>query len=567
MKQLLALLLILTLLVGCVANPPTEPSQPTQPQTDPPTEPPAPTLYVPQGDLEQQTAGAVRSYPLNAYCDGMIRMGDRVVLYYLGEQMTMKVYTGDNLALDQVTSHHIAMPANANGVRVTEHGIFYFDPGTNTVVILNNQLREKYRGELPEGIQGIPVVNDTMDTVYFCTAEGIRFLDLNTGIAHLLRRQEQYSGILMDICFGGDLLMCAVTQQDGTLAMEFISTETGLQAGKDPALRWVETLGDQYFLMRYDSGEQYLFGQQDQTEKFEFLKPEGDATILAALELGGILRITRQENSYVMDLYDLETGLRKASVTLEGLEQLRNVTADPRGYVWFLDADTLYRWDVLDSTVEDETVYTEPWYTEGDPNAAGLLQCQSDADALGQRFGLEIRIWKDAVQAPWENMIPDFRVEVFENALAELEAVFVLFPEDMLAKLGTICDSGKVTVSVVADTGTEQGQQTWTDGDAHIAVEAGETLRTELLRTLYRVLDTYVLSQNSMLDEWDAEKPVEDRIRFFLAALTPENEAFFEDWYDQSKLRTLCRAIRRAFDMGDYEAELPWEQYLEDPLY
>lgn len=567
MKRLLALLLILTLLAGCVANVPTEPSQPTELPTDPPTEPPAPTLYAPGSPVEQKTNGAVRSYPLNAYCDGMVLMGSRVVLYYLGEQMTMKAYTGADLALDMVATYHIAIPANATDIQVTEQGIFYYDPGTNTVVVLNAQLREKHRAELPEGVQGNPVVNRAMDTVYYCTSEGIRSLDLNTGIAHLLRWQEDYSGVLMGACFDGDLLMCAVTQQDGTLATEFISTGTGLQMDKDPALRWVKTLGDQFFLMRYAAGEQYLFGQRDQEERFEYLAPEGDGITLAALELGGVLRITQQESGYVMDLYELESGLRKASVTLDGLERLRNVIADPRGYIWFLDDDTLYRWDVAESPISDDTMYTAPWYTEGDPNEAGLAQCQRDAETLGQRYGLEIRIWKDAVLTPWEKMVPDFRVEVFETALAELEAVFGLFPEDMLAKLGTICDSGKVSISIVADTGTEQGQQTWVDGSAYIAVEAGETLRTELLRTIYRVLDTYVLGQNSMLDEWDADKPVEDRIQYFLQALSPENESFFESWTNQSKLRTLCRAIRRAFDMGDYESALPWEQYLEEPLY
>ena len=302
MKRLLALLLILTLLAGCVANVPSEPTQATEPSVDPPTELPAPTLHAPDSAVEQQTNGTVRSYPLNAYCDGMILMGDRVILYYLGEQMTVKAYSGDDLALDMVTTYHIAIPANANGVQTTQQEIFYFDPVTNTVVILNAQLREKHRVELPDGIQGSPVVNRAMDTVYYCTAEGIRSLDLNTGIAHMLRRQENYSGILMGACFDGDLLMCATTQQDGTMAMEFISTQTGLQIDKDPALRWIKTLEDQFFLMRYEGGEQYLFGQRTQEERFEYLIPEGNAVTLAALELGGVLRIVQQEKALFVKL-------------------------------------------------------------------------------------------------------------------------------------------------------------------------------------------------------------------------------------------------------------------------
>lgn len=567
MKRLLALLLALMMLAGCTVDRPTEPPQ-TDPPTVPPTDPPAHSLYVADSVVEQQTHGAVRAYFLEGSFDGMALLKDRVVLYHTAEQMTLKAYTGDDLTYVTSASHHISIPDGGEGLQVSEQGIFYYDPTTRTMVILNEQLQEKHKVELPEGIQGVPVVNGAMDTAYYSTAEGIRALDLNSGIAHMLRQQENFAGRIYAQCFDGALLLCAFDEDDGAVTTEFISAETGLQVGKDPSMHWVESFGDQYFLNRSRTGEAtYLFGNMGAEETWEFVVPEGAGEIVPALALGGVLVIREQDDGFAMDFVSLETGLRTASVTLTGIENPDHVTVDPKGYVWFMDGDTLYRWEVAKSFVTDEEAYTSPWQTEGDSNETALLECQADAAFLGEKYGVEIRIGKDAVAAPWENMVSETRAEAFEAALAELDELFSVFQEGMLADVGTICDSGKFTICIVADTGADQGQQTWLDGNAYVAVETGEDFDTELLRAVYRVMDTYILSKTSVMDDWDAEKPAEDRARYMIEALAEDNEDFFDDWYRQSKLRLLCRGIRRAFGMIWYEAELPWEQYLDDPLY
>lgn len=568
MKRLLAFLLAMMLLAGCTVVQPTEPTTPTQPTeapTAPPTEPPKPSLYRPT-EVETKTDGAVRVYPLQGYCDGMFLLGNRVVLYYLDEQTQLKAYTGQELTLDTVVSSHLPF-SESDGAQVTEQGIFLYDPSIHTAVLMNRQLQETKRVELPQGIQGIPVINREMNTVYFCTSEGIRALDISTGIAHMLRQEDGYSGVLLGGCFGGDLLMCAVSGAPGGDYVEFVSTQTGLQVGKDAAVRWVKTEGQEYLLERMDHTETVcLFGSREE-DVIQRIKPATADAVFSLVEQGSVLAVTEGKFDTTLDMYSLETGLRTASVTAEIVGAVRNVVADPSGDVWFMDDQNLYRWEPGKSAAQDETVYTQPWYTDTDPNEAGLAQNRLDASALGETYGLEIRVWKDAVLAPWEKMTPEFRTEVFAGALEEMESVFAIFPEGMLAELGTICDRETVSISIVADTGMEQGQVTWRDGNAYIAVEPGQTLRTELLRTLYRVMDTYVMGKNSILDEWDADKPAEDRARYFVEALTPDNEDFFEGWYAQEKLYTLCRAVRRAFGYRYYEAELPWEQYLDEPLY
>ena len=564
MKRWIALLLLMAVLVGCAAPRPTEPSQETGAQTTAPTDP---FLYYPGSAVELQTGGAVREYPLNGYCDGMVLLEDRVVLYYLDEQMQLKVFSGDTLTLDSVASHHIPFRENAEGLQITEEGIFYYDPGTRTAVILNHQLREKRKIELPKDLQGIPVISEDMDTVFYSTPDGIRALDLDSGIARMLRMQINYSGMLSGQCFDGSYLICQTTAADGSETTEFISAETGLLARRAKNIHWLDSMGDSYLLeLEANSGSRYLYGTKA-GELIEFLVSEGDKTVLPALEIGAVLTVTEEDSRYTMDLYQLETGLRTASVILEDLEDLRNVVADSRGYVWFMDDASLYRWDVAKSAVSDGTVYTGPWYTNQDPDEEGLKQCQTDAQVLGEKYGVEIRIWKDAVSAPWEKLIPEFQVDALEAALKELEGVLAQFPEGKLEEICSIYKNNKICFCIVADTGMDQGQVTWVDGNAYIAVETGNMFRTELLRTLYRVMDTYVLSKTSRLDEWDAEKPAEDRARYFMEAMTENNSTFFAKGAAQTKLRTLCRAIRDAFDMKEYRAELPWEQYLDAPLY
>ena len=566
MKRLLALLLVLTTLAGCTVTQPTEPTVPTEAPTAAPTAPPPVSLYVPDSDVETATAGAVRMYHAGSQCDGMLLVGDRVVLYYLSEQMQLKAYEGENLTQSAVASSHIPFPANGNGIQVVGKEIFYYNPGSNTMVILNEQLHERNHWRLPDGIQGVPVINGAANTAYFSNAEGVRAMDLSTGIAHMLRQQENYTGVLMDSCFDGKYLMCGTNHSNGT-SVEFISTETGLLSGKDVQIQWIDSFGSLYFLERLDGQDSdYLFGQSE-GDILEILVPEDADAVYPALELGGVLTVTPGEVGCVLDLYALDSGLRTASVTLEHIDVLHNVVADPQGYVWFMDEGNLYRWEPSKSSVQDETVYTAVWQISADPNESALAQCKADAESLKEQYGILIRFGKEAAQAPWEKMTPESRVPAIESALQTMEEVFSIFPEGMLSEIATIYENDTITISIMADTGMEQGQQTWVDGNAYIALETGENLRAELLRTLYRVMDTYLMAHTVRLDDWDAAKPAEDRARYFMEALTPDNQEFFEGWYEQTKLITLCSAFRSAFGMWYHEAELPWEQYLDEPLY
>ncbi len=564
MKRTIALALAALLLTGCAITGPSEPTG--EPTTEPSTQETLdPGLYDPESLLEAQTGGAVRVYPLEEACDGIWILGDRVVLQQGENQTRLDLYTGEDLVLEASIPRNPPMNADGIGTQLTDQGLAYYHAGTGTLVVLDSQLQERYLYSMTDQVQGIPVLSHDLATAYYCTDEGIRALDLETGIAHMLRLQDSRLSELTGSCFDGELLVC-VTQEEDRTVTEFIQSANGQSVGRDLSLVQVDTYGDRYFLIREPEGQRvYQFGTRGQAME-QFTPADPSVQVVPLLEGNCVLTVSTGYNT-TLDLYDLDSGLRTASVTLEDISA-QGFTWDSRGWIWFLgNDDLLCRWDPSRSGLEEAVSYINPWYTLETPDEEGLAQCQAEADRIGQTYGVELRLWQSALEGLWQDMTPEYRVEVYEDCLAQAEEVLALFPEDILVQMGSLCASGKITISLVGDCGFEGCAQEWSDGNAYIAVATDDSFRENLLGMLYRVMDTYVLSQTSMLDSWKAEKPVEDRMNLFRQALEVDNGEYFEASGVQKQLKTLCQAIRRAFGLRKYESVLPWEQYLETPLY
>lgn len=567
MKRLLAFLLAILLLTGCTALP-----DPTEPQvTPPPTEteaPLGPALYRESGAVEQSTNGAVWTWPLERNCGGVLLMGNTVLLYFSGEQTQLNAYVGEDLRLKTSVSRYPRLPEDGNGIQITDQGLSYYSPEENALVVLDKSLREIHKHILPDNIQGIPVVSPDLRQAYYSTGGEIRVLDLSTGIGHLLRQQPDQASVLTGSCLDGTLLVMVTESEDGTVKTSFLRSADGLEVGTDATLDVAVSGKDLYFLHRGTGGiPTYLFGKGEEPLNL-FTPAQPAARVFPVLELEMVVTAWEEEDATLLECYDLNSGLRTAAVTLPGITGVRNIIADPAGNLWFLnDQNTLCRWTPAASGVEDETVYTALWETDHNPDADALADCRAKAEALGQKYGVALRLWRDAITAPWERLTAENRVEVYTHMLEVTDQVLGLFPEGFLSQLGTVSDNGLLTVSLVADAGPQGSQQTWLNGNAHLAVEPGDTMDAELLRSIYRVMDTYVLGKNSMLDDWKADKPAEDRAQLFVDAMMPDNGELFDTASAQRELRTLCRAIRDAFEMKKYESQLPWEQYLEDPLY
>ena len=566
MKRLLALLLILVMLAGCTVQRPEPTTEPTTEPTDSPTEPTSPPgapLYIANSELEQQTAGAVKAYKAHKHFEAMQPLGDNLLVFLpQSSAADIHVYAGEELYLRFTSA---LLPANP-AIQISDNGISYYNKSSREIVLLDADLNETDRIKLPENAMGTPVVDPQQKYAYFCTENEIRALDLETGIARLLRQVTATEQTVRDVCFDGRVLLCDVTDGNQDSYLAFIDTANGKLLGKDTESRTLETFGDAFLMT--DSNGNALYGTWD-TEIVEFNPAGTQYRVWSALSLGGAVAVRTGTDRVILDFYTLETGLRTASVTLPGVAEVNSVVADSvRGCVWFLTTDTegqklLCRWDYALSPVTEETVYLTPCYTEENPDEDGLTELQNRADKLGSTNGMEIRIWKNAVTAPWENLKADYRVSSFRNTLETMEQVLAAFPEGMIAKLASISATGSTSVSIVRGAGeTAQYHFQWNERSTYIALETGENGEAAFCEALYRVMDTYLLNSNSILDEWDSDNPVADRTQIFRYAMSADMAEFFEDEDNWDKLDQLCESIRDAFDLEDYEGVLLWEQYL-----
>ena len=575
MKRLLVILLVLFLLTGCVTQPVETTQQTESSATEELVESRAPGEQLEEyfNSIREQTNGAVKAYRTenNAACNGVLPLGDRMVFFYKDEIVT---YVEEYLYREDSVREVGDLLPQTHMVQVTDTRIAYYLEESRTFVLRDFSLAEVAREELSADIQGYPVYDEGSNTVYYCTAEGIRALNLDSGIARLLRQQTNYWQELTQSAFDGQMLVCSISDQDDMESTMYIMADTGMQIDDDACVHDLYTYGEDYFLVRWaDAQPEYLFGQRG-GEPMCFLPDGQPQQVVPALELGGVVTASTTEDGVALCFYDLDSGRKTAAVTLPDFTEVRGIVADQRGYIWFLAVDPetglnrVYQWTVQKSPAKDDTVYTSPRYTEESPDTEGLAACEARAQTMGETYGIQLRIWEDAVAAPWENMKAEYRVASFQSALDELDGIFSQFPEGFLAQLGEICKSGAVTISLVQDAGSETtAHQQWLSGNAYVAVELGDEMQEQLYYWLYRVIDTYVLNHSSKIDEWNAEHPVDDRSELFTAAMTSGNEELFASDSLQSKLLQLCKAIRDAFELEKFESALPWEQYLNTPLY
>ena len=571
MKRLIALLLVLMLLAGCTVQNPEPTTVPTAEPTDSPTEhtdPPGTPLYIQNSELEQQTNGAVKAYDVHKSSVALYPMGETLLVFFPREQYAdqIHIYGGEVLYLRGTARPDSSVKPGNIGVQISERGISYYNESSREIVLMDAALNETDRVELPWGAQGTPVVDPQQKYAYFCTENEIRVLDLETGIARLLRQENVEWQSVYDVCFDGRVLLCDVIDEEQNGYLAYIDTSNGKLLGKDTAGWDFDSYGDAFLLTNTDGNA--LYGTWD-TEVQELTLAGEVEQVWELLPLGGALAVGTGEDGVVLDFYTLGTGLRTASVTLTGAADVYSVVADERNNcVWFLMLDDsgkqlLCRWDYEMSAVTDETVYLHSRYTEQNPDVEGLRQIQTEADALGTANGMEIRIWKDAVKAPWEDLQSDYRVSSFRNTLDAMENVLSAFPEGMIAKLASISTTGVTTVSIVrSESDSAQAHFKWHERSTYIALGSGEDAERMFCDALYRVMDTYILNSNSILDEWDSKDPVNDRAIIFQYAMADGMEDYFEDDDAYAKLKQLCKAIRDAFDLKKYEGDLLWEQYL-----
>lgn len=610
-KHLLIWIMILLLLAGCATDVPEATVVPSTVAIQE-TEPPATEsrLNVLNITAEDGTCDAVQIYSLGEMdCTGILVMGEDILLFTREPGACLTRLTGENgKAVAKISLAGDVTPYNG-AFRVMDRKIGYYEGSTRSIVFLDGMLAETSRLELPESMVGTPVLSPNMDTVYYCTEQEIRAMDIKTGMSRLVRRQSGLSQAKLQCCFDGEILSCVVTETDGERYTCFLSSQTGEILGKDPNLWSMETYSDLYFLQRNDGIiTERLFGTIDGT--IQSLNLAEGENIVPALIMDGIITTSIKEGSLELSFYDLSTGNRTAKADLPGMET-PYAYAVGKEAVWFLSYDgtsaqsLLYRWDVSQSKVEDDMVYSGPRYTLESPDLEGLAECQRMADEIGQKFGVEILITDAALEQSCGYALElEYQVNAIWDALMDLEGALSQYPEDFfqIACQGT--ESGVLHICLVRSIANHlTGVQYWPDGDAYIALAVGEKVEQTFYHEACHVLDTYIIAKSQAYDTWEQLNPTgfaydygydlyterssdaylegenrafidsysmtypkEDRARIMEYAITANHEELFEAEILQKKLRQICIGIRDAFGLEKDSRTFSWEQYLKEPL-
>ena len=578
-------------------------------------------LYVPESTTELQTHGAVRIYPIDGRCTGIAVMGENILMAASGDDLvtTLSLLSG----LTCVPKYSVKLDCEIymdSSVSVTDKAVGYYHGASNSIVLLNEKLEETDRISMPDNMTGAPVLCSDLSEAYYCTGTDIRGLNLKTEISRLIRESRNRQQTLVRSVFQDTVLECFV--DTGTECYtEFLSTQTGESLGKDASFIQITAQADAYYLERMEgSVRERLFGTQDGSA-YSFLPESEMADILALPSWNAVVSAENAENAEngtMLNLYDLHTGKRTASVMLEQVSAPVFVLTDPaQEAVWFvcyndkLQQDVLYRWEPALSAVEDTQVYTDTRYTRKNPDTEMLQQLKQQAQELSQEYGVQIHLEKMPKQPADYTLVYEYQTKTFQRGLEDLQKVLESFPEGFLWRLCQVSNSRQLHIGLVREMHSVGGDapadtvglQYWVDGNAYIALNLGDTLEQAAYHELAHVLDTYVLNNCSDFDVWDRLNPEgfvyhenytdylnyddntylegskrafidaysmtyakEDRARVFEYAMLEGCGEYFESEIMQAKLKLLCEGIRDACNLEKDTGTFPWEQYLKESL-
>ena len=599
MKKLLPLLLVLLLLLaGC--NEPT----PQQPSTDPSGVTQAQKgLYDPASKIETATYGAIRAYPLeqNNYF-GITAMGNRLLLRT--EDGTMTVLQGDDGVPTVTLDTGADLMTGSGSFDSSVQGAAYYLPEEQQVVLVNPQLQEIDRIDLPLQIQGEPCISLTQNEIYYGVPGEIRALDIQTGISRLVRSHSYADQQLMGTWFDGEMLLARFLEADGTqVTTEYIATQTGrTMYDGQTQLQTLYTWQDSYLLSRMDGTvKQIIVGERNGQAMALYPTEE---CVVTALPMGGVIGYTPGNNA-TLRYYDLTGGKCTAQVTLYDVEEPTAFLCTEDS-VWFLANEgrqqVLYRWQLDGQPVEDDTVYTDRLITADAPDTEGLARCSARAAQLSDTYGIGIYLWQDAQPADMTEqvaVVAEHQVPALEAMLEDLETAMSQFPADFLQQT---LEAGQIHIYLARSISTgELTAQYWQDGDCHIVI-ANQGLAYEgFCQGVAYAIDSHVLGNSRKFDDWNllnpdgfaysysyeerpdadaylsgedsaflTEKalayPHDDRSSIFRAAMTSGNEDIFASEVMQAKLLRLCKGIREAYRLEKSPDTYPWEQYLNDSL-
>ena len=610
MKQLTAVLLCL-LLLGCARQVPTAPPETTV-QTEALS---AVGLYAPDHPMETVYPGLVRAYPLTQRkVQGIRALGNDVLVFSGYGSTTLTLFTGENLLEKASLTLDFSLQQDSPSLQIHENGISFFDPQQQATIVLDRQLEALRHIALPDGVSGQPILSYDQSTLYYCTGWAVMAWDLDTGIRRTVKElfyeRQELTALHMD----GQILECTILD-NGLTTKLLLSERQGVELWTLPENGALTACNERYYAVAPSGYQQLqLFGNADSSPRLllpketwqkQFYLPEDHA----------VVTVSASNGSVHLDYYELNTGILRSSVSLRELQIPKNIINTKGHAVYILvydpeaDCDLLYRWDVLRQPPDPEntTTYTMDYRGPENPDVEALNACQAKADAIGEKYGITLRVWEEATTVqPWDYRFePEFLAPILDQELNLLDERLSQYPESILQQ--TKAHFTEITLCLVRQiTGTGEesslrsatGIQFFQDNKAYVVITTGKYSQQALYHELYHVMETHILTESTALDQWETMNPAgfvygsnhaeddiylqgqtrafvdrysmgsvkEDRARILENAMLEQNNGLFQSEYMQRKLMAICTGIRESYRLKKYPKMLPWEQYLINSL-
>lgn len=618
----LALGFTLFLLWGCTAPPEPETLPATEPEgTAAVTEAAVPSgLYLPDSDMELATEGALQIFPLGHIDARGIRFwGDDILVFSGTDSTVLTLLSGDDRYISAGRELDCSLSPDGPGVSITREGISYYDAAAGALVILDKKLEETESIPIPNHPAAVAL---DRNRVYYCTGDGLRVLEPESGIDRLLKQMSFPHQELTGIHRDGTVLECSIRYEDGASRLLYLSADNGSLLYETAGPQFLHTEKDFYFAIRSDGNYRELLSGSSHFGPSVLVADHKDSLIepVSGSPSAIIVMPDADGQSTLLDYYDLESGHRPYQITVPGSIRPRSILADPsEEALWFLyrdaqQADILCRWNLTRSETADSVSYLRPRSTLEAPDWEGLQHCQTEADAIGEKHGVRILIWQDAVCTPpvGHALIPEYQVPLIEYCLKQLDQLLSRYPAGFLEEAASNTGNGRLTICLVrtiaADPGSGVGAHTgslqyWDDqANAYLAMAAADSMEQALHHGLFHFLESHLLCSSKSCDDWQCLNPKgfdyaydyavnlsrddldlisgenraftdsfamsyprEDRARVMEYAMAPGQADCFSSATLQKKLRTLCLGIREAFSLAPGTV-YPWEQYLAEPI-
>lgn len=559
--------------------------------------PEAPAALSP--DLSEYGGAAVEGYTLEAaHC---LYPTDSGYLLVSGEDALTLTYWTDTMAVKATAEVPFPWEEDAFRLWDTAEGIACYDHTQHQILFLDTNLAESRRVTLPQNITTAPQLSSDGKSIYYAIPGALYRWDLSTGIRQRIQELDT-DGLTLDALQWEDtILQCSVSGET-----RFFHTGDGHLVSSPPGSVRLITRGDTYYAS-FPSGllRRLVFGNS-----------AGEATGLYPEDLSGEGYFLPEANWAIiqsgqrLEVYDLDSGQLRDDLTLEEGHKLRSIHGGSDGRVLLLvdsgDKSLLLFWQPTQAKAGGNC-YTEAYFPDSSPDAATLALCRTYADELEARYGIFIRIGKEAAAcSPWDYRFqPELQTPVILRMLTALGDCLSQFPASLLTDTAGQFDS--LTLCLVRAISGAAGESSlnaatglqFLDGkDAYIAVAASTYAPRSMCHELFHVMESRILSTSNALDDWDKHNPAgfsyslhydttadrsvylngqhrafvdhysmsypkEDRARIFEYAMQSDQAELFRSDIMQEKLQAICTGIRESYVLEKYEGDLPWEQYLE----